>query len=82
MKFMFQNNAGFQKGIQLIVTPKDGKTLPSLEIRSETDPQDSKQYQLTDKELMELRDLLTSFIQAEKVSWTSQLDTQEARVVE
>jgi hypothetical protein len=79
---MFQNNAGFQKGIQLIVTPKDGKFLPCLEIRTETNPNDSKQYQLTDKELVKLRDLLTTFIDSEKESWTSKLDIQEAHVVE
>lgn len=82
MKFLFQNNAGFQKGIQLIVSPKDGKFLTCLEIRKETNPNDSQQYQLTDKELVELRNLLTYLIDAKGASCTSELDVQEAHIVE
>ena len=79
---MFQNNLGFQRGIQLIVSPKDDKRFVGLEIRTDTNPNDAKYYQLTDKEIVELRDLLTTFINAEKQSWTSRLDIQEAHVVE
>ena len=79
---MFQNNTGYQKGVQLIVSPKEGQFSTSLEIRMDTNPNDSKQYQLTDKEVVELRDLLTSFIDSDQKHRTFNSDIQEAVVVE
>lgn len=52
MRYMFQNYAGFQRHSQLIITPKTGNVLTMLEIRTDTNPEDSKQYQLTDEELL------------------------------
>lgn len=80
---MFQNFAGFQRRSQLIVTPKSGEILTRLEIRTDNNPEDSKQYQLTDKELLDLRDLLTSFIESETGGLgKSKLDIQDVEIVE
>lgn len=82
MKYIFQNYAGFQRHSQLIVSPKTGKILTMLEIRTDTNPEDSKQYQLTDEELIELRDLLTCIIDNNSTKLKkTQLDIQDAEII-
>ena len=83
MNYMFQNFAGFQRRSQLIVTPKKGDILTTLEIRTDNNPEDYKKYQLTDQELVDLRNLLDSFIGKESDRLTkSQLDIQDVEVIE
>jgi|GEM_PF-4129921 len=82
MKYLFQNDAGFQRGAQLVITSTDRKFLRNFEIRSNTDPTDFKQYQLTDKELVELRDLLNHIIEVELASQPLPLEVQQADTVE
>ncbi|TAF82970.1 MAG: hypothetical protein EAZ51_01610 [Sphingobacteriales bacterium] len=78
---MFQNFKGYQKQSQLLIS-KTKELTYLLEIRNEKDPNDSKQYQLTDVELIELRDLLTSLINTNETSDKSNLDIQDAEIVE
>lgn len=68
MNYMFQNFFGFQKHRQLIVTAKVGEVNTIIEIREDNNPEDSKQYQLTDNELLELWGLLNSFIDKNSIN--------------
>lgn len=76
MKYMFQNQG--QK-VQLVVSKE--KQSICVEIREIDNPIDFKMFPLNDIELVELRDLLTSFIDSKKHS-ARQSDIQEAELVE
>ena len=83
MIYMFKNNQGFQRGVQLLIRPiENPKFAWAVAIGSDKNPDDEKQYQLSDLELVEFRDLLNKIISERKLeSWTSKLDIQEADVV-
>jgi hypothetical protein len=64
---MFQNLAGFQRNLQLHVYQVDNKDFSTcIEIRNERNPNDSKQYQLSETELIDLHKLLSSILQSDK----------------
>ncbi|CAG5072926.1 hypothetical protein DYBT9623_04463 [Dyadobacter sp. CECT 9623] len=82
MRYLFQNRLNFQAHAQLVVSDSHEKPAYTFEIRSDTNPGDSRTYQLNGKELLELRDLLTQLIGAGSTISISPTDIQQADVVE
>ncbi len=76
MKYMFQNQG--QK-VQLVISEE--KQSICVEIRMIDNPSDFKMFPLNDIELVELRDLFTSFIDSKK-HFAPQSDIEEAELVE
>lgn len=75
MKYMFQNEG--QKA--QLITYQDLNSI-CIEIRTIDNSNDFKMFPLNDIELVELRDLLTSFIDSKR-HFAPQSDIQEAELV-